>query len=78
MTLLAGLYRATVLDNANPAGRRRLRVSVPDVAGAANLWAEACVPCGSRAMPQAGSAVWVQFERGDPARPVWIGVRPSG
>lgn len=71
-----GIYRATVVGNADPQGRRRLQVVVPDLIGAGAVWAEACVAPGSRAQPHVGSAVWVQFEGGNAAHPVWLGVRP--
>jgi hypothetical protein len=70
-----GIYRAIVTNNSDPEGLRRLEVSVPEVFGAAaSVWAAACVPAGSRARPGVGSLVWVQFEGGDPRRPVWVGV----
>jgi Type VI secretion system/phage-baseplate injector OB domain len=71
LTPLSGIYRATVIGNQDPLGRQRLSIRL---AGApANVWAEACVPYQSHALPPAGSSVWVLFEGGDPAHPVWIG-----
>jgi uncharacterized protein involved in type VI secretion and phage assembly len=49
-------------------------VSVPAVAGLGECWALPCRPAGSRAMPKAGSTVWIAFEGGDPNHPVWVGV----
>ena len=77
MAKLFGIYRAVVVSTADPTGQRRLLVTVPEVLGAA-VFAMPCVPAGSRAMPRAGAAVWVQFEAGDAARPVWVGTRPGG
>jgi hypothetical protein len=72
-----GIHRAIVVSNADPAGRKRLLVESPGALDAGPRWAEACVPHRSRAIPPVGSIVWIQFEAGDVARPVWIGVRPS-
>lgn len=77
MAQLFGIYRAVVVSAADPAGQRRLLVSVPEVLGTA-VWALPCVPAGSRAMPRAGTFVWVQFEAGNATRPVWIGTYPGG
>ena len=70
-----GIYRAVVTDDNDPEKLRRLKVRVPAVYGDGDSsWASACVPAGSRRQPKVGSGVWVMFEGGDPARPVWIGV----
>ncbi len=72
-----GKYRGVVADNADPQGRGRLRLTVPDVLGAGvSLWAEACLPplAGlAPAMPEIGAMLWVEFEAGDPDRPIWTG-----
>ncbi len=73
---IAGPYRAVVEDDRDPERRGRLKVSVPAM-GEGSAWAEAClppVPLAMLAMPVAGSTVWVQFEGGDPTRPVWNGI----
>lgn len=77
MTVLAGIYRATVVSNADPSGHRRLLVIAPGILPPEPVWSEACVPSRSRAIPPVGSTVWIQFEGGDPGRPVWVGVRPQ-
>jgi hypothetical protein len=76
MSRFYGIYRANVVSALDPANRRRLQIQVPDILGTALVWAEPCVPPKSRAQPHTGSAVWVQFEAGDPDRPVWVGTRP--
>ena len=76
MTPHFGIYRAVVTNIADPLHTRRLQVLILAVLGEQPVWAEPCVPPGSRSLPKAGSTVWVQFEAGDPARPVWVGVRP--
>ncbi len=53
--------------------------TVPDVGGLTpTTWAMPCVPIAGKQMgvfmvPQIGSGICVQFEGGDPDRPVWIG-----
>ena len=72
-----GKYRGIVADNADPRGRGRVRVNVPDVLGASvSPWAEACLPPFSGLapdMPEVGALLWVEFEAGDPDRPIWTG-----
>ena len=75
MTVLPGIYRALVVGNGDPQGRKRLLVTAPGLLGLEALWAEACVPYRSRALPAVGSSVWLQFEGGDPGLPVWVGAR---
>lgn len=71
-----GLYRAVVVNAVDPHNKRRLQIQVHAVLGEKTVWAEPCVPPGSEAQPKEGTMVWVQFEAGDPTRPVWLGVRP--
>ncbi len=73
-----GLYRAVVVGSADPERRGRIQVRVPEVLGEATVWAEGCVPPGGESTgPNLEAIVWVAFEAGDPARPVWLGVRPE-
>jgi hypothetical protein len=51
----------------------RLQVSVPDVTGMQPVWAAACQEYKSTANPPVGTAVWVMFEAGNAAFPVWMG-----
>lgn len=73
---LFGIYRATVTDNADPQGRRRLQISVAAL-GILETWADVCLSGRASSQPPRYSTVWVMFEAGDPQRPVWLG-RASG
>ena len=79
-----GKYRATVIQNIDPEQRGRLQLMIPAVLGAIpSTWAEPCVPLagptgppmGVYMVPPIGAGVWVEFERGDPDYPVWVGCR---
>ena len=74
-----GVYRGTVFNNIDPMQIGRIMAVVPDVNGATpTSWAMPCVPLAGKQMgtfmvPQVGAGVWVQYEGGDPDRPVWTG-----
>jgi hypothetical protein len=74
-----GIYSGTVLNNIDPLQMGRITVTVPDVSSVTpTTFAKPCVPLGGKQMgtymvPQIGAAVWVQFEAGDPDRPVYTG-----
>lgn len=74
-----GKYRGLVEVNVDPEGRGRLLVMVPDVLGpSVSSWAEPCVPwggpqLGAYIIPAPKSDVWIEFERGDPDYPIWVG-----
>ena len=74
-----GVYRGTVVNNVDPLQIGRIIAIVPDVSGVIpTTWAMPCVPIAGKQMgtfmvPQIGSGVFVQFEAGDPDRPVWMG-----
>ena len=79
-----GKYRGTVLQNVDPEQRGRLMIVVPDVLSLIpSTWAEPCVPLagptgppmGVYMVPPIGTGVWVEFEYGDPDRPIWVGCR---
>lgn len=74
MRTFYGIYRAVVVNAADPLRSRRVQIQVPDVLGAGVAWALPCLPVSSRAIPKVGAGVWVMFEAGDPSRPVWMGV----
>lgn len=79
-----GKYRGTVINNVDPLMRGRIQVMVPDVLSLVpSSWAEACAPLagptgppmGVYMVPPLGAGVWVEFEQGDPDRPIWTGCR---
>ena len=78
-TRFYGIYRATVFSNVDPEFRGRISAIVPDVTGVVpSTWATPCVPAagkgsGTFVVPEIGAGVWIQYEGGDMARPVWVG-----
>ncbi len=79
-----GKYRGTVINNVDPELRGRLQINVPDVLNVMpSTWAEPCTPLagptgpgmGVYMVPPIGAGVWVEFERGDPNYPIWVGCR---
>jgi uncharacterized protein involved in type VI secretion and phage assembly len=84
-----GKHRATVVDNADPENRGRLRLRIPSVLGndVVSGWALPCAPFGGAAdqgfffIPEVEATVWVEFEMGNPDFPVWVGTfwgKPGG
>lgn len=79
-----GKYRGTVVQNIDPESRGRLICMVPAVLGLVpTSWAECCTPLagptgppmGVYLVPPIGAGVWVEFEGGDPNKPIWSGCR---
>jgi Type VI secretion system/phage-baseplate injector OB domain len=74
-----GKYRGVVADVNDPLQVGRLQARVPEVLGEAQSgWALPCAPyggasCGLFTIPPVGAGVWIEFEAGDPSRPVWTG-----
>lgn len=75
-----GKYRATVLNTTDPLLQGRIQVQLSDRYGLfPSTWALPAVPFAAKgsagiiALPQLGSAVWVEFEAGDPDYPIWTG-----
>lgn len=73
-----GKYRGVVTDNADPTSRGRIKVRVPAVLGELEVWAMPCVPyagagVGFYSLPEPQTAVWIEFEAGDPSYPIWTG-----
>lgn len=79
-----GKYRGTVTNNVDPMQLGRLLVEVPDVLSLTpSSWAMPCVPLagptgppmGVYLVPPIGAGVWIEFEKGDPDYPIWVGCR---
>jgi hypothetical protein len=75
---LWGKYRGKVLDNEDPLELHRMLVDVPALQGVEQSWALPCVPyagpqVGFCMLPPIGANVWVEFEAGDPSKPIWTG-----
>jgi hypothetical protein len=74
-----GKYRGTVVNNLDPEQRGRIQAIVPAVSNVVpTSWAMPCVPMagkqqGAFMVPQVGSGVWIEFEGGDPDKPIWVG-----
>jgi len=79
MAQFFGKYRGVVTDVNDPDVLGRIRVNLPGLIGAQTSgWALPCVPGGlskakGSALPKIGATVWIEFEQGDPGRPVWTG-----
>jgi uncharacterized protein involved in type VI secretion and phage assembly len=75
---LWGKYRGTV--TAVDAATMRIKAKVPGAlpGGATSGWCDPCVPYAGKnvgvvMLPDVGSGVWIEFERGDASRPIWVG-----
>lgn len=74
-----GKYRGIVVNNVDPELRGRIIVSVPSVYGELpGPWALPAMPVtslasGVFAVPGIGASVWVEFEQGRAAFPIWTG-----
>ena len=71
-------YRGKVVNNADLQNRGRILVNVPDVLGSGTGWALPSAPyaglsAGIFAVPPIDANVWVEFEGGNPDRPIWTG-----
>jgi hypothetical protein len=74
-----GKYRGTVINNLDPEQLGRIQAIVPAVSNVIpTSWAMPCVPLagkqeGTFMVPQIGAGVWMEFEEGDPDKPIWVG-----
>jgi len=76
--MLLGKYRGRVLNNEDPLRMGRMKVEVDRAPAARSTWAMPCVPyagpgVGFYVIPPVGANVWVEFEGGDPSKPIWVG-----
>ena len=73
-----GKFRGVVVNNVDPMQLGRIQALVPDIAPIPGSWAMPCVPwaginTGVFTVPPIGAGVWIEFERGDPDYPIWVG-----
>ncbi|HEY4389657.1 MAG TPA: phage baseplate assembly protein V [Ktedonobacteraceae bacterium] len=73
-----GKYRGKVLDNIDPLFLGRIIAIVPAVSDFPLTWAMPCSPyageqVGFYAIPPIDANVWIEFEAGDPNKPIWVG-----
>lgn len=77
-----GKYKGVCRDNNDPRMTMRIRAEVPYPLGLGldswSTWALPCLPPGIVEVPEEGDGVWIEFEEGDPNRPVWVGVWYKG
>lgn len=77
VTQFYGKYRGTVVNNIDTLRMGRIQASVPGVSTIPSTWALPCLPagigCGLFTVPTIGSAVWIEYEQGDPNHPIWVG-----
>jgi hypothetical protein len=76
-----GKYRGTVVNCIDPESIGRIQAIVPGVPGleiAPTSWALPVMPFAGKGrgvfvVPEPGAGVWIEFEQGDPRRPIWSG-----
>jgi len=75
-----GKHRGLVTDNQDPDSLGRIRAHVPRLLGDVELgWALPAAPYGGAAdqglftVPDVGASVWIEFEGGELAYPIWTG-----
>ena len=74
-----GKYRGTVVDVNDPDNLGRITANVPEILHEeTSPWALPAVPFagpshGLVLIPEVGDGVWIEFEGGDPSRPIWTG-----
>lgn len=69
--MISSILRGTVVTSSDPLGLERVKVVVPQATGRVAMWADP-LQRDAGARPVAGSAVWVLYESGDPALPVYV------
>jgi uncharacterized protein involved in type VI secretion and phage assembly len=74
-----GKFRGIVVDNSDPNNQGRVRARVPAVLqDVPTGWAYPSAPYGGPGsgvwtVPPVGAGVWIEFEAGDVANPIWTG-----
>ena len=76
---VTNVYDDKIIDNRGKENRGRIRVKCPKVLGEyESNWCEPCFSyCfddyGDFFLPEKGDTVWVEFEEGNPNKPIWVG-----
>jgi len=71
---LTGVYRAVVADNNDPTNQNRVKLFIQTNPTEKTDWVWALEPSSTHTKaPAIGQGVWVMFEGGDPAFPIWFG-----
>ncbi|MDH5543393.1 MAG: phage baseplate assembly protein V [Nitrospinota bacterium] len=79
MSQYFGKYRGKVESNVDPNNLGRVKVKVPAVLDDSSpSWAMPCVPYAGKGVgfffiPPKDANIWVEFEGGDPNKPIWTG-----
>ncbi|MBR0664749.1 baseplate assembly protein [Roseomonas hellenica] len=78
MAKYLGKYRGEVASDLDPLHIGRLLVTVADVSDGMPVWAMPCLPPPTLSnavwmLPAPGAGVWVEFEQGNAAAPIWTG-----
>jgi Type VI secretion system/phage-baseplate injector OB domain len=70
-----GIYRGVVVNNNDPLGHRRLKLTIPQVLGSqVTDWCWGVDGAATKVSPPVvGQGVLVSFEGGDPSFPIWLG-----
>jgi uncharacterized protein involved in type VI secretion and phage assembly len=74
-----GKYRGIVEEVGEDENLGKITAKVPAVYGEENSpWAYPCVPFAGKnhgfvVLPEKGDGVWIEFEAGNPSRPIWTG-----
>ena len=74
-----GKYRGTVTDNQDPLKIGRIRATIPAIFGEHESgWALPCTPYAGKnvglfCIPPIEAMVWIEFESGNPQKPIWTG-----
>jgi len=74
-----GKYRGVVKNVNDIENMGRIKAYVPEIYGEEESpWALPCVPFAGKnhglvALPEEKDGVWIEFEGGDPSKPIWTG-----
>jgi uncharacterized protein involved in type VI secretion and phage assembly len=72
-----GKYRGQIVDNQDPLELGRIKAIIPAVfEDKISGWAMPCAPHAGRGffcIPKVGAMIWIEFESGNPEKPIWTG-----